>query len=593
MPSEIRWIREGVLYSILIFLSFPSISQEQQKVDSLLALLPAKSDSLTCVIYGTLWSEYRYIDFDRAKTYAFKELEYAEKSKLAGLIVDAKLNLGNHYGTMGKVDSADLYYDKAIADLNEEGDERKIARILLNSAYTHCGRGYYDEGMKRFQRALDQIDQKWPDDPLVGECLLSLGMVHGAIKNYDMSDDYLNQAKELFQRINNDDLFYETVMMIGVNQLETYDYEAARMNFVQSVNFYREIEDPFKLVKGYSNLGAVLQHMDSLDRAEFYFEEGLKLAIDEHYEHMMMVMYQRLGEINLDKKDFNKAIDYTNKSNALSIKVEDIRGQAKDNQILSSSHEELGNYKLALGHMKEYLELQDSILSMEKIAQMNELEQKYQTEKKEQEILLLKEKEKRNSLEKRGMIGGIAGLICLFCVFIYAMRQRMKKNKLAKEKVDQELEFSTKELAFSQKELDIKKQELTAYALQLAHNNEVLEEIKSKVSEAQAEKDNKRSLQKVINKIDFNQNDSETWDGFRQRFQAVHKDFESSVKHSFPEVSKNEMRLMALLKMNLTSKEIANILNISGEGIKKARYRLRKKLGLETGSSLEEFVISL
>jgi DNA-binding CsgD family transcriptional regulator len=50
---------------------------------------------------------------------------------------------------------------------------------------------------------------------------------------------------------------------------------------------------------------------------------------------------------------------------------------------------------------------------------------------------------------------------------------------------------------------------------------------------------------------------------------------------------------MALLKMNLSNKEIANILNISGAGIKKARYRLRKKLGLETTDSLEELVITL
>jgi len=62
---------------------------------------------------------------------------------------------------------------------------------------------------------------------------------------------------------------------------------------------------------------------------------------------------------------------------------------------------------------------------------------------------------------------------------------------------------------------------------------------------------------------------------------------------SYPEVSNNDLRLMSLLKMNLSSKEIANILNISVEGVKKARYRLRKKLNLNTEESPQELVIEL
>lgn len=62
---------------------------------------------------------------------------------------------------------------------------------------------------------------------------------------------------------------------------------------------------------------------------------------------------------------------------------------------------------------------------------------------------------------------------------------------------------------------------------------------------------------------------------------------------SYPEVSNNDLRLMSLLKLNLSSKEIANILNISVEGVKKARYRLRKKLNLNTEESPQELVIEL
>jgi DNA-binding CsgD family transcriptional regulator len=79
----------------------------------------------------------------------------------------------------------------------------------------------------------------------------------------------------------------------------------------------------------------------------------------------------------------------------------------------------------------------------------------------------------------------------------------------------------------------------------------------------------------------------------RTSVEDVHKDFNSKVMRNYPDVTNNDLRLMSLLKMNLSSKEIANILNISIDGVKKARYRLRKKLNLSTEDSLQELVINL
>ena len=242
-------------------------------------------------------------------------------------------------------------------------------------------------------------------------------------------------------------------------------------------------------------------------------------------------------------------------------------------------------FEKAYEKRQEFNILNDSIIKEDNLAAITELELKYQTEKKEQEIVLLEEKAKRSSTEKKAMLSGIFSLLILIGAIVYAMRQRLIKNKLAKEKVDQQLEYSTKEL-------NIKKQELSAYALQLAHNNEVLQGIKTNVEDLKQKSSDTKSVQKIINTISINQTNEETWEEFRSRFLAVHHNFEKNVKLTYPQVSKNELRLMALLKMNLSNKEIANILNISGAGIKKARYRLRKKLELETTDSLEELVIA-
>ncbi|MEM7382317.1 MAG: LuxR C-terminal-related transcriptional regulator, partial [Bacteroidota bacterium] len=99
--------------------------------------------------------------------------------------------------------------------------------------------------------------------------------------------------------------------------------------------------------------------------------------------------------------------------------------------------------------------------------------------------------------------------------------------------------------------------------------------------------------QQLIRSINFDLQNDNNWKNFSRYFEEVHKDFNSNVKAKYPELTSNELRLLALLKMNLSSKEIANILNISPNGIKKARYRLRKKLDISTEESLQDLVISL
>jgi DNA-binding CsgD family transcriptional regulator len=83
------------------------------------------------------------------------------------------------------------------------------------------------------------------------------------------------------------------------------------------------------------------------------------------------------------------------------------------------------------------------------------------------------------------------------------------------------------------------------------------------------------------------------WDQFRNYFEAMHKNFNSNLMRNYPNVSYYNLSLMSLLKMNLSSKEIANILNISLGRVKKARYRLRKKLNLSKEDALQELVIEL
>ncbi|WP_273567626.1 helix-turn-helix transcriptional regulator [Maribacter halichondriae] len=198
----------------------------------------------------------------------------------------------------------------------------------------------------------------------------------------------------------------------------------------------------------------------------------------------------------------------------------------------------------------------------------------------------MEEKEKVSNLQKIALGGGL-GLSLLTLGFgFYGIRQKIKRNKIEKEKIAAELQLKESELAF-------KKKELTTHALHLAKKNEVLENVKQKARELKSSENGGRGYQQLIQTINFDQQDDKNWENFTQYFEQVHKDFSKIVKTKYPDITKNELRLMALLKMNLSSKEIATILNISSDGVKKARQRLRKKMELSPEESLESTVLTM
>jgi DNA-binding CsgD family transcriptional regulator len=147
-----------------------------------------------------------------------------------------------------------------------------------------------------------------------------------------------------------------------------------------------------------------------------------------------------------------------------------------------------------------------------------------------------------------------------------------------------------KKLKEQQFENDIehKESQLSAITLQMLQKNELLEEIKSIIHKKEDTTENQ--LSKVINSH-FTQDNN--WNDFDKYFESVNKNFYNKLKQKFPDISSNDLKICALIKLNLSIKEMASILNISPDSVKTARYRLRKKLQLTTEDNLTEFILSV
>ncbi len=170
-------------------------------------------------------------------------------------------------------------------------------------------------------------------------------------------------------------------------------------------------------------------------------------------------------------------------------------------------------------------------------------------------------------------------------------RKQQKLNDIQRQRERDRLEM---EEARMHQELQHVNKLLATSTMNLVVKNEFIESIKGELNEVKTKgekRETKRALDKIVREIDSALRLEEDWEQFEYHFEAVHGDFLTRLRADYPDLSPNDQKLCAFLRLNLSTKEIAQLLSISTRGVEVARYRLRKKLDLERGQNLSKFML--
>ncbi len=603
-----------------LFISSNLFSQNEKTLDSLVNVYKDSQDTTKLSALQALYEFHIRTDLDKSLKYAQEEITLASKLDNNYFLFLGNFNLGQYYYLNEKRDTARTYLNKALA--YTKNDRQLKNDVLINSLVARLH--YYNVEDSIALNVLDrnlvlQDSLNLSSTNTYGNDLLLKAMIYQIQDNIEKQLDNAQKAVKIFEANNNQLKKADALRIISGADVQVGDLEKGLERELKALEIYKKYHDKKRAMVTLSRIGSLYVVLDKRPLAKTYFEEVLLDAKEQNLPEWQAIAYDRLGGLDIEAGKFDtgielleKGVDILRKNNSkytLSIALLNLGNAYYDEKnykkaiktldecisiseknhtlyraykFRSASYEALNNLKSALSDYKTFKTIRDSVWNIDKSRQIEELRTVYETEKKEQQIKLqekeldlLKQKSKNENLIRILLIIGLLFSLAAF----YAIRQKLKRNKLEKEKVDAELAF--------------KKKELTTHALHLAKKNEVLEGLKQKANELKTSENNQNGYQQLIRTINFDLQDDNNWENFSKYFQEVHKDFNSNVKEKFPEVTPNELRLMSLLKMNLSSKEIANILNISPDGIKKARYRLRKKLNISTDNSLQDFVLSL
>jgi len=219
-------------------------------------------------------------------------------------------------------------------------------------------------------------------------------------------------------------------------------------------------------------------------------------------------------------------------------------------------------------------------MNIETLNKVASLQIQYNVRKEELKIELLEKDNKIKTIQRYVLIVSIIILIIIGFLFYRFFKAKIKNNRLKQEI----LQHEKKQL---KSELEYKNKEIETFALKIIQKNEFLESLKNEIKSVSVDANKLREISSNISQNLYLEKD-------RQEFQAhvdkIHQAFFHKLDKKFPDLSKNDKRLCSLLAIDLSSKDIATIINISPESVKKSRYRLRKKLSIDTEENLSDFL---
>ncbi|MEO1021364.1 MAG: tetratricopeptide repeat protein [Bacteroidota bacterium] len=535
----------------------------------------------------------------------------------------AQRNIAEH-----NYDSAIVNAQFALESLTQPASPALEGYLHLLLADGNYFTSNYEEAIVAANQALDFASET-DSDSLSGHIHKRLGNIYNKQAEYSLASEYLYKALELAERSNNvlllgmtyedlgnnfDDIdnddrameYYEKAITLFEESGNTVKYasvlgniaglleergetEKALLQHKESLRLLKQANHKRFIANTLSNIAVCFRELGELDSARVYLQETMKVDIQTGYRRGVAMDLELIGDLLLRSGQPDSAKIYLLKALSLSREIDSKSRYPNIYMRLFRADSTLGNFKEAIQSLQKEEAYEDSIFDIEKSRLLAEMSERYEAEKKDQEIAYLYQK--ASLVRTRNISIGITLLSIMIILGLIWGRQRVQQRKTL-EIIEKDRVIAEQELTLTKNETEHLKQELTNYALHIVQKNEFLEQIKKEMAQVRSNVKNTEALKqinemggRIYQNVTLNREREE----FQQHVEQVSQGFFVRLEQKKPGLTRQEKRLAALVRLNLSSKEIAGILNISPKSVDQSRYRLRKKLNLN-GTSLSDYL---
>jgi tetratricopeptide (TPR) repeat protein len=496
-------------------------------------------------------------------------------------------NLGALYKYQSDYKRALGYYYGAL-NLNEQLNYRSdLPDILMNIAVINERMNQPENSLEFYKRALI-ISEEMESASDIAITATSMGDLYASMGKTDQALKAMEKALEASENLPGAHAKATILMRISSVYNDKNSYQQALEANNKALALARSMPDNVLESLALKNIASVYEKQGDYSKANDYLLQTVPLLKETKSQQLIIENRNRIARNYIELDDYEASTEYGEQAYESAVKARVFDLGVESLQILSVVYQRTDQYQKAVTTQKRLTAFKDSIYKKEQARQIADMQTRYETKQKEQEITLLQKEKEKAQLIRNAFI---AGLLLIFIIgFLIYNRQRLKIKK-------NRTDLENRRLKEQQLKQDVasKNKQLTTHSLNLVQKNEVMKELKENIRDIREAPDAKvqKKLQSIEHLVDYSFNLDEDWEEFKLYFEEVHTGFFETLKQQYPDLTPNELRLSALVKLNLTSKEIATIIGISPDSVKTARYRLRKKLDMETEENLTEFMMDV
>ena len=491
------------------------------------------------------------------------------------------------------------YYYLALKINQKESFGREEANSLYHIGLTELYLGNYQEATNHILSSLrywEQINYA----PNIWNCNELLGNIYIRLNVFDKSLSYHQRALQvrldaiakytpkgqpatpaallgLAYSFNNIAEVY-----LNLHQYDSaYFYATKALKIKEAKNSVASRND---VANSWLNMGNIYRNLGKSDSAMLMLTKAAETYKSLQNGSSYAEALYGIGNIYIDNQNYNKASAMFVSGLQKSIEVSDKNNIKTGYKLLSDLYSLTRDYKRSLEYYLHYADIKDSIFNTERPNAIEELQIRYEVDKQQQKIenqgLIIVQKKRQIIF---ALIG--TGVIVFFAVLfiILILKNKRQKEILLKKEADN-----------LRKDLELKNRELVCNVSNIYTKNMVINKVAKTLSKSIRTSDQTDVL--LINEIirELQQNMDETsWKEFEYRFSRVHESFYKTLDVKYPDLTHAERKVCAMLKLDMSSKEIASITMTLPESVDTTRSHIRKKLGLEKDENLSEFLNKL
>lgn len=497
------------------------------------------------------------------------------------------------------------------------GEKWWMARSLQMLAVGCAQSGHRDDALDYLREACE-IFGGLKDIALQAEVRHSIAVIHGQQGRYAESIPLYEMNIGVFEQLGKSFWLAMTLNALGTACKMTGEYAKAMDHLVRSIEIFEKEEVSGQLGAAYFGFAVLLHRIGEFDMAMDYFGRSMHVRIETNDTLGMALTHQAIGALHFDRARYEDALAEFTRAREMFHELGHFDREANSMNSIGFTHSKTGNHGEALQILREGLALAEAHggqrfmitlhknlgneywiagrqkHALEHLHTAEELAQKLGEERLKIDVYELL----ANWYEHRGNYARALDYYKLHA----QIKEELKGNdqKLAIQQVrtghemkrlEREREIEQLKAEHLEHEMQQKNRELASIAMELARKNEMLVKVGQEM----------RMLKKgittesvdVIERIEGFLGNGNNWETFAAQFNAVHGNFTAQLARMFPELTPTEVKICCLLRINLSSKDIAAMLYISVRTVEIHRGRIRKKLKLDNGGSLATFIAGL